>query len=80
VRAARRSATTTSRAGAGRLGSGDRMEASRSVVGRDDARQHEGAGRLGWWSRGAVVGIGLTSGGSDRAWIIRCVGILLGGP
>ena len=41
VRAARRSATMTSRAGAGRLGSGDRMEASRSVVGRDDARQRE---------------------------------------
>ena len=61
VRAARRSATTTSRAGAGRLGSGDRMEAT-------------ALSRRGWW------GSGLTSGGSDRAWIVRCVGIFLGGP
>jgi hypothetical protein len=58
VRAARRSATATSRAGAEWPGGlGDRMGASRGGVGRDD----DATGRLGW------VRIEFTSDGSERA-------------
>jgi hypothetical protein len=70
VRAARRSATATSRASAEWPGGlGDRMGASRGGVGRDD----DATGRLGW------VRIELTSDGSERG-VLTASGILIASP